>query len=187
MFVIQRKNVEHIVKTIFNIPLLSYEVKQLLLNSVNNELKNVCRNKDPSAVDELQRESSILQDRDYNSLKGLTWEVVIKELQIRCPTTLDVISSLVDTSYSIEKKLPVVSLIYSLAALSRNPKMSRLQRINSMLLTEGNANSMVCFPVYTIQYHTNLQCFFGYWLCNIYVLLLYKCDSLGCSKKSSYF
>lgn len=140
---IQRKNIQQIVNTISNIPLLSSAVKQSILNCVENELKNVCRNEDPSAVDERQRKASILQYRQYKSLKDLKWKSIIQELEVRCPMTLKVISSLVDMSYSPEKKLPVTSLIYSLAAFSRNPKMSRLQRINSMLLTEGNASSMV--------------------------------------------
>ena len=108
------------------------------------EITNVCRKKDPTAVDPLQQEASLLQCIDCKSMESLSWNMVTEEMKKRCPLTLAVINSLTDGMYLTEKKLPVVCLIYSLYCFARNPHMSRLQRINTMLLTEGNASSQVC-------------------------------------------
>lgn len=139
----QTKNVHQIASSISNVTPLWNEIRQLMFGKINIELTNVCRRKDPTAVDLSQREASMLQLLDCNSMKTMSWKVIIEEMDKRCPLTLAVISSLVDGNYRTEKKLPVVCLIYSLSCFMRNPHMSRLQRVNTMLLTEGNASSRV--------------------------------------------
>ena len=141
---IQTKSVQQIVHSVSSVKLLWTELKQMMFGQINVEITNVCHRKDPTAVDPLQQEASLLQCIDCKSMESLSWNMVTEEMKKRCPLTLAVINSLTDGMYLTEKKLPVVCLIYSLCCFARNPHMSRLQRINTMLLTEGNASSRVC-------------------------------------------
>lgn len=107
----------------------------MLLNEANKELVNVARRDEPS----------VLRDRTYSGLSQETWMVeIVNELSTRCPTVAEILSSLLDCSMgNPEKKLPPLCLIYSIIMFMRCHELSRVQRINTVLLTEGKASSNV--------------------------------------------
>lgn len=141
---IQTGNIQHIVDSVCEHEILFPRIKHLIFSRIHSELVQICRNKDPAAINILERECSVLQQRDYDSLKDVTWEEILKELSTRCPLTLDVISVLLEGTYRGDVKLPAACLIYSMVVFTRNNKLSRLQRVNTTLLIEGNASTMVC-------------------------------------------
>ena len=107
----------------------------MLLRKANKELVNVARRDEPS----------VLRDRTYSGLSQETWMVeIVNELSTRCPTVAEILSSLLDCSMvNPEKKLPPICLIYSIIMFMRCHELSRVQRINTVLLTEGKASSNV--------------------------------------------
>lgn len=64
----------------------------------------------------------------------------MNELSTRCPVVKKILSSLLQYSYDVEKKTPAISLIYGIIMFLRCHELSRIQRINSVLLTHGQAS-----------------------------------------------
>ena len=62
---------------------------------------------------------------------------VQNELLERCPLVNKILSSLLEFSYHPEKKVPAKCLIYSIMMFLRCHELSRVQRINTVLLTQG--------------------------------------------------
>ena len=102
---IQTKSVQQIVHSVSSVKLLWTELKQTMFRQINVEITNACRRKDPTAVDPLQREASLLQCIDCNLMESLSWNMVTEEMKKRCPLTLAVIKSLTDGMYLAEKKI----------------------------------------------------------------------------------
>ena len=106
------------------------------MQSANTELKNVARRDTPS----------VLRNRSYGGLSQENWMAQVQEeLSARCPTVAKILSTLLDCDFSCpEKKLPPMCLIYGIIMFQRCHELSKIQRINTVLLTEGNAKTNVC-------------------------------------------
>ena len=106
-----------------------------VLREANQELVNIARRDQPS----------VLRDRTYGGLTQENWMIqIMKELSTRCPTVAEILSSLFDCSLSNpEKKLPPICLIYGIIMFMRCHELSKVQRINTVLLTEGKESSNV--------------------------------------------
>ena len=104
----------------------------MLLSKANKELVNGARRDEPS----------VLRDRTNSGLSQETWMVeIVNKLSTRCPTVAEILSSLLDCSMvNPENKLPPICLIYSIMFM-RCHEMSRVQIINTVLLTEKKASS----------------------------------------------
>lgn len=114
---------------------------KIVLKSMDKELKTMC----------CRSEKSILRNRTYDGLSKLTWQEVIVEIEKNCPTTMRFLVTLVDGNYSEnteEKKVAPICLMYAIPMFLRAPELSRLQRLNTVLLTEGGASKMASsFPI----------------------------------------
>ena len=94
----------------------------------NKELIDVARRTEPS----------VLRQRGYDGMSSDSWMLeVLEELATRCPVTNGILSTLLESSIYPEKKLPAVCLIYGIMMFLRCHELSRIQRINSVLLIEG--------------------------------------------------
>ena len=90
--------------------------------------------------------ASVLRQRDFDGLSEKNWiEKVLKELATRCPTVHRILSTLVENTIAPEKKNPATCLIYGAMMFLRCHEFSRIQRINSVLLTEGHASVDVSY------------------------------------------
>jgi hypothetical protein len=70
---------------------------------------------------------------------------VTSELNTRCPTVAKVLSTLVDCDVANPgKKQPPICLLYSVIMFLRCHELSRIQRINTVLLAQGKATTNVC-------------------------------------------
>ena len=89
---------------------------------------------------------STLRNRAYGGLCEENWMTgVTNELLLRCPTLAKILSSLLDYDLSNPgKKLPPMCLIYAIVLFWRCHELSKIQRINTILLTEGRATTNVC-------------------------------------------
>ena len=91
--------------------------------------------------------NSVLRKRDYDGLSKLTWKEIFVEIEKNCPTTMHFLVTLVNGNldHTEEKKVPPICLMYAIPMFLRVPELSRLQRLNTVLLTEGGASKMVSY------------------------------------------
>jgi hypothetical protein len=70
---------------------------------------------------------------------------VMNELSARCPVVTAILSKLLELNHFPEKKIAAVSLIYGIMTFLRCHELSRVQRINTTLLIQGQASTTVSF------------------------------------------
>ena len=93
---------------------------------------------------EIARRSDALRQRFYDGLSSEDWmSDVSKEMATRCPVVNEILSSLLECSIYPDKKKPAVCLIYGIMMFLRCHELSRIQRINSVLLIQGQASANV--------------------------------------------
>ena len=108
-----------------------------MLCQVDKELVNAAR----------RETSSVLRARGYDAMSTLSFTEVIKEIQTLCPTVFSFLSQMIFLSSSPDDKTVPLALIYGIIMFSRCKEMSRIQRVNTVLLTEGDASTEVHFPI----------------------------------------
>ena len=102
-----------------------------VLEKANKELIEVARRSEPS----------VLRQRDYDGVSADSWmSEVLEELSSRCPVTNKILAALLESCIQPEKKHPAICLIYGIIMFLRCHELSRIQRINSVLLIEGQAS-----------------------------------------------
>lgn len=81
------------------------------------------------------------EDHNYEGLCQEDWMTeVITEITTRCPTVAKILSTLLDCDLmNPGKKLPPVCLLYGIIMFLRCHELSRIQRINTVLLAQGKA------------------------------------------------
>ena len=106
------------------------KIGQVLIEA-NKELVEVARKSEPS----------VLRQRDCDGMSAEAWmSEVLGELATRCPVVNNILSSLLESTIYPEKKSPAICLIYGIIMFLRCHELSRIQRINSVLLVEGQAS-----------------------------------------------
>ncbi|KAK2552722.1 hypothetical protein P5673_026131 [Acropora cervicornis] len=60
--------------------------------------------------------------------------------QTACPTVYNFLSRVMQLEVNTDKKLAPMTLIYAIIMFTRCKELSRVQRVNTVLLTEGNAS-----------------------------------------------
>ena len=111
--------------------LFVYQVDSVsMIDKANKELVEVARRTEPS----------VLRERSYEGMAADNWMSEVKnELSTRCPVVNEILSVLLDTGYKSERKEPALCLIYGIIMYLRCHELSRIQRINSIFLTHGQA------------------------------------------------
>lgn len=104
-----------------------------MLCQVDKELVNAAR----------RETSSVLRARGYDAMSTLSFTEIIKEIQTLCPTVFSFLSHMIFLSGSPENKTVPLALIYGIIMFNRCKEMSRIQRVNTVLLTEGDASTEV--------------------------------------------
>ena len=118
-------------------PTIYQAVHEHILETMNKELINVARRSEPS----------VLRKRTYDGLSESTWmDEVLNEITTRSPTVSDTLCMLLEYPLNSQKKLPSMCLIYGIIVFLRCHELSRIQRINSVLLSQVNTQvSFVTF------------------------------------------
>ena len=91
-------------------------------------------------------------------MSQINWMTEVNvELSTRCPIVSSILETLLQTDYYPEKKFPALCLIYGIIMFLRCHELSRTQRINTILLTEGNASTKVsvCVCVLVVEAQKN--------------------------------
>ena len=98
-------------------------------------------------------DSSVLRQRGYDGLAAEGWMAEVqKELEARCPIVKDILCGLLESEIFPEKKSPAICLIYGIMVFLRCDELSRIQRINSVLLAQGQASTNVSLFPYNHVY-----------------------------------
>jgi hypothetical protein len=78
-------------------------------------------------------------------MAGFEWQKLSSEMSIRCPFLLDVLLTVMDKSKEeCIEIIPRLGLCYAILMQTRNKDLSLVQRLNTVLLTNGNAKKEVC-------------------------------------------
>ena len=86
---------------------------------------------------------SVLAKRDFDALSNVDFKEIIEEMKRLCPTVYDIVFSMLEMDTGTENKIPTMALVYSLTMFKRFREMSLLQRLNTLLLIDGDANQEV--------------------------------------------
>ena len=105
-----------------------------LLTIMQNELLDVAR----------KETNSILRQKDYNALSSLSFHDILDKMKNRCPTVFKILSNMLQYDVNRENTASLV-LVYAVLMFRRCHELSSTQRINTVLLGEGNANREVNF------------------------------------------
>lgn len=70
----------------------------------------------------------------------LNFAEIINEVQTACPTVYNFLSRVMQLEVNTDKKLAPMTLSYAIIMFTRCKELSRVQRVNTELLTEGDAS-----------------------------------------------
>ena len=82
------------------------------------------------------------REKDYPSLSSLNFHDILDEMKTRCPTVFWILSSMVNYDTNKENISSLV-ILYAIVMFRRCHELSRLQRVNTVLLAEGKASREV--------------------------------------------
>ena len=133
---------------------------------------------------------SVLRERGFPGLSTLNFQEIAKEVETQCPTVFKLLSQMIQLSHNSHKKTAPLALIYGIIMFRRCKELSRVQRVNTVLLNDGGASQEVCrllnflniqkplhvlIPkIYRFCYPSVVHCFplreecnyfCGFWLC----------------------
>lgn len=87
---------------------------------------------------------SVLRDRGYDGISTYSFDKILNEMKTLCLTVFSILSQMIQFDNSQEKKkAAAMSLIYGIIMFLRCKEMSLVQRVNTVLLTEGDASTEV--------------------------------------------
>ena len=100
------------------------EMMEMFLAKIDRELVQVAR-----------RESkSVLRDRGYPGLSSFTFEEILASMKSLCPTVFTILSTMIQLDLNQDKNTALLALIYGVVMFKRCHELSRVQRLNTVLL-----------------------------------------------------
>ena len=82
----------------------------------------------------------VIRDRGYPGMSSLNSEEIIKEVEMQCPTVFKLLSQMIQLSHNYDKKTAPLALVYGIIMFKRCKELSRVQRVNTVLLNDGGAS-----------------------------------------------
>ena len=107
--------------------------KKEVTSKIQEELKYVAR----------RSTNSVLEKRDFDMLSNINFKESIEEMKWLCPTVYEIVFSILEMDMGTEQKIPTMGLVHSLTMFKHFREMSLLQRLNTLLLIDGDANQEV--------------------------------------------
>ena len=105
-----------------------------MLQELDLHCGELCKKKSPS----------LLRPNQYPDMVNFDWKAVLLEMSKRCPLLLDVMASSVGLSLRNKPDvIHAIGLCYSILTQKRNHDLRLIQRIDTILLSEGKAKKQV--------------------------------------------
>ena len=128
-----------ITTAIKSIESLNRTFREYLLHELDNDCKNIC----------LRSEPSELRTNTFCDMIGFEWQKFSSEMSKRCSFLLDVLLTVMNTTKEkCDEIIPRLGLCYVILMQTRNRDLSSVQRLNTVLLINGNAKKEVCKTLY---------------------------------------
>ena len=86
---------------------------------------------------------SVLRERGYAGMSTFSFEKICGEMRTLCPMVFSVLSQMIQLGDRQEKKKAALVLMYGIIRFTRCKDMSLVQRVNTVLLMEGQASQEV--------------------------------------------
>ena len=109
-----------------------------LLSKIDSELAEVAR----------RETKSVLRERGFPCLAMFSLEEILSEMQTLCPKVFRILSLMFQLDLNAEKNTPPLVLIYGMVMFRRFHELSRIQRLNTVLLSDGTASKEVLLLAY---------------------------------------
>ena len=109
-----------------------------LLSKIDSELAEVAR----------RETKSVLRERGFPGLATFTFEEILSEMQTLYPKVFKILSLMFQLDLNAEKNTPPLVLVYGMVMFRRFHELSRIQRLNTVLLSDGNASKEVLLLAY---------------------------------------
>ena len=87
---------------------------------------------------------SVLRERGLPGMSTLNFEEIVKEVETHCQTVFKLLLQMIQLSHNSKKKTAPLALIYGIIMFRRCKELSRVQRVNTVLLNAGRASQEVC-------------------------------------------
>lgn len=135
------------------IPRAALAFKRLLVEEIGKNAQTLCKRKS----------GSVLRDYSYESLEKFNFDHIWKEIAINQPFLVDIFNALagkcVDHLNTPDATKIKFSFIYSILMFHRWHELSLVQRLNTVLITEGGCSSQVinCISFMFILLRGNLN------------------------------
>ena len=116
------------------IDVLMHSLKENVLFELDKECTNISSRGEPSE----------LRNNEFRAMTEFDWTKLASEMSTRCPFLLDVLLTVMDKSKDeINDITPRLGLCYAILMHTRNRELSLVQRLNTVLFTNGNAKKEV--------------------------------------------
>ena len=124
----------NITTVLASIDSLNRSFKENVLYELNKECKKLCTKNEPSE----------LRKNCFNDMAAFDWKNLASEMSNRCPFLLDLLLTVMKkTKEDHTDILPRLGLCCSILMQTRNRELSLVQRLNTVLMTNGNAKKEV--------------------------------------------
>ena len=121
-----------VVDVMYSVPSLKTIFKANILQELNEKCTELCKKNTPS----------VLRKNQYPDMAGFDWNSILNEISQRCPLLLDVMTTTIGSKLK-PNTIPSICLCYGILMQKQNHDLSLIQRINTILLAEGNAKKQV--------------------------------------------
>lgn len=132
-----------IASSVWLIPEVKNYIKRLHLDEIIQECENLAKYTRGYLP-------SVLRDKSFEVMRDFHWEIILTEAKERCPSLLDLITAICcrregqNAQRSGTKRIAPVATIYSMLLNQFNRELNLVQRINTVLLASGQAETKVC-------------------------------------------
>ena len=116
-----------------NISSLKNQVIYILLQGLDKACTKLC----------VKKGGSILRNKTYPGMIEFEWDLLLREMSDRCPFLRDVLVTVAKCANKSRNHIPPICLCYAILLQQRNRDLNLVQRINTILLSEGNAKKQV--------------------------------------------
>ena len=117
-----------VAETIMNTPALLKQVTYKLLQALDEDCTKLCAKKT----------GSILQENSYPNMSTFEWDALFREMTDHCQFLRDVLVTTAKCANKHRNHIPPICLCFGILLQQCNCNLSLVQRINTVLLAEGN-------------------------------------------------